>query len=193
MKSKNKPSVFQSWALMNSIILTIFIASAYFDYTNRFFEGMSWVTVLMVIIFILFQISIGYTARQIDKDYDQIGFIRDHYSDSLQKGEGASFREALLSKLTSRIDYIALGSVLFVTMGLLGTAIGFASAFDGFSFDLISNDMIETSIVSEIFHTLSKAINSAIIGIGMMVWNAANFYVLSRYTEKLMLAIVMRH
>jgi len=126
---------------------------------------------------------------------EHVALLEDHrreYDKAVSDLKGTQWRDNFIRELMYAPTVLALGNPLFVMVGLLGTAVGFAEAFQNFSYDVSANGMVEVNVLSTIFTTLSAAIKSSIIGIGMMAWNSVNQIMLNYQTEKFILKVLAR-
>lgn len=126
---------------------------------------------------------------------EHVALLEDHrreYDKAVSDLKGTQWRDHFIRELMYAPTVLALGNPLFVMVGLLGTAVGFAEAFQNFSYDVSANGMVEVNVLSTIFTTLSAAIKSSIIGIGMMAWNSVNQIMLNYQTEKFILKVLAR-
>jgi len=96
------------------------------------------------------------------------------------------------AKLTARIGVVRHIANILVTLGLLGTVVGFIISLSGVKPDVAADINSVGPMVSTLIVGMSVALYTTLVGAVLNIWLMANYQILSTGTTNLVAAIVER-
>jgi len=160
-------------------------------------------THLSATIFLVFLAGLGLCTRKVWQTSRDLNMVRD--LDPLKasrartylaqlRGQTAESRTIMAStlrlKLSHRIGIIRNFANSLVTLGLIGTVLGFIIALSGVDPEHASDVSAVTPMVSTLVAGMSTALYTTLVGAVLNVWLMTNYHLLATGTVKLITALV---
>ena len=140
-----------------------------------------WSVISICAVFVVGLVLAGYRIFGVSQELDWL---------DARPGVHAGDREATKLRLFSRIAHIRDFATLLVTMGLLGTVVGFTVALSGVVPETAGDVAAITPMVSAMVAGMAVALHTTIAGLVLNVWLTVNYRLLATATASLYAKLV---
>lgn len=178
------------WILLNSLVVWFFAYLFYQGLAYQVFEGdITGIVYVITIIAILSVLYTGYLALKLSKEFLLLskGWTSDLIT-RLDKGsiyEKTKNPEYLVAEIVSRTMVIDYAGKTMVTLGLIGTLVGFIYVFMSINLSEFGNYEAIGKIIGEVLIGMGIAIYTTLVGSIGFVWVDINSLIIKNAVVKL--------
>lgn len=195
---KNRNRLVYMWLVLNGFGAALLFAAYQEGYITKVLsEDMTGISLGLMVALGFSVLLSGFRALQINADLNRTGLIAEEVRMKRMMGMSttggptdADLREALSTRLSSRIESFNLIANLMVAVGIIGTVIGIIMGFADIPNDLTVNQTSAMSFIKQVLSGLSTAFLTTLVGAIGAAWTSINHHLLSKSSAELYAGIL---